>query len=338
MNVVVVIDAPYEALAPGRQRRIRSVVEHLEGLGCETTMVASGTKGSLAGRALSAMRLRPTLDAVRAAKPDAVVVAGFSAPHLVILAERLAKRFVTLLDVCDSWALQVDAREGMGFTPRMVPRAGVLLQRRCRRIAGYTYISARDARADLDAGLCSAETAILPQAIDAALAQLPPVTIPLRRLTVAADLVSFQNTDVWAHIESEAATMRALGLPPLEVYGKVPEDYTAPEGIVVRGWAPELSTVYEGDTGVVVTNVPGSGVPNKMIEALAAGRPVVASDELDYVPHGPQDRIYWWRPDTPISEPIRAMVAGEPVGTSSFAEAEWPVLSLEMLAQADMAR
>lgn len=94
-------------------------------------------------------------------------------------------------------------------------------------------------------------------------------------MVVVADLSSSHNSGGLQSLL--AAWERVYPLYPdlrLELFGVGLPEF-APPGAVVRGWAPSISDIYSGDTGVFVTNVLQSGVPNKLVEAIAAQRPVL---------------------------------------------------------------
>jgi hypothetical protein len=81
----------------------------------------------------------------------------------------------------------------------------------------------------------------------------------------------------------------------LELFGRGLPD-VAEAGTTVRGWAPSISDVYRGDTAVFVTNRLESGVPNKLVEAVAARRPVLIHSSLHTLVE-PHEWIVQWEDD-----------------------------------------
>jgi hypothetical protein len=66
----------------------------------------------------------------------------------------------------------------------------------------------------------------------------------------------------------------------LHVYGQNVDILGEVKGAVLHGFAPELASIYEGRTAILVPNELQSGVPNKVVEAVAAQRPIVGHESL----------------------------------------------------------
>ncbi|GAA4174984.1 hypothetical protein GCM10022287_19680 [Gryllotalpicola koreensis] len=194
----------------------------------------------------------------------------------------------------------------------MPSRAGLLLQRvAARKIRLITYISSRDAEADARL-VGPGQQRVLGIRADPALAGIQPMTGPVQRLVVPADLKSFHNsafTRAWLSVAAQAA--QKYTKRPLEIYGPNAGDMVLPSTARHMGWAPSLAHIYDGNTAVLITNVAGSGVPNKFVEAQAARRPIIAHESLDYVDRTGNSPVHWFADIDQLDEAVRAAVNGE---------------------------
>ncbi|WP_251423029.1 glycosyltransferase family 4 protein [Pseudarthrobacter sp. NCCP-2145] len=214
-----------------------------------------------------------------------VIVLGLGAVHMLALSTYL--RFSSLLkrtvvyDVCDSWVLQSKSRMSGSFglvTPALL---GVVMQATVGRLVLSSYISERDAKADRFISRGSGIFVIGPAApaeLHEAL-PLPVVVGPIQRLVVSADYEAFHNdrglgmlAEAWGifHAEHPGVQLHLYGK------GKPPEI----PGATSLGWAKEMKDVYAGNTLVFIPNVSGSGVPNKLVDALTANRPILVHSSI----------------------------------------------------------
>lgn len=239
-------------------------------------------------RALRALRFVPA--PLRA--PSATVVLGLGAPHMLLLAARLSRSAAVIFDACDSWLLQTRARWREGArVSALVPLAGTVVAAFAGRRLRATYISERDAH--VDARWLRSSVSIVPQVVDADVLALAvnEVRYPLDRVVAPADLRSFHNL---RGIEALARASEALSrdgkeIPcEIQVFSSTSGIDSAISGLRNMGHADALAAIYEGNTGVFIANAPGSGLPNKVLEAVSAKRPVLLTRELaDSLPRIP---------------------------------------------------
>lgn len=297
-SVVLISELPIEQLDAGKRLRAKSLAAHYSECGYKvlcrpmlTTRAASKVSRLAAGAHMRLME-----EELSKVGPEIIVFAGLGASHLLPLANHLAHRYVVSFDSCDSWVLQRAARQE-GHVSSVSSLAGVLLVKVMRSISEYTYISKRDQLADARLLPSAVASRVIQNAVEPSLSELPDVHYPLSRIVLPVDLSSFHNGQF---LESVAATVSSMVndrvIPEVEITGKLPPGTRLPGGFVDRGWIPELREIYSGDTLVLISNSKGSGVPNKLIEAISARRPVIIHSELGYLQEEIRDdaRVYWW--------------------------------------------
>ncbi len=206
---------------------------------------------------------------------------GLGEVHMLIIACVLAifGRRATY-DACDSWLLQQQARAAVPGARTFVPRAGAWLQGHSPHSLSISYISARDREADQTL-LDRRESLIVRPDLPPTLTTLPAVpTGRVRRIVVALDLQSFHNSQGFDELlRAWQATSHVYPDVLLDIYGRnLP--HIDDNNVRIRGWAESLADVYCGSTAVFVTNRLGSGVPNKLVEAIAARRPIILHRSL----------------------------------------------------------
>lgn len=279
--VVVVTEFPPEDLPTGVRRRYEHVMDHLASAEIPTDTAVLGLTSrratSVPARIRAARRSARTLAAFSSTAP--MVVIGLGTPTMLIAARTLARSGRPIVfDHCDSLLIQVRERLRSG-DPRLIAIILWLLALHLLtspRIA-LSYISPRDAAADRPVDL-GRRTATAPPTAPAALRALPPVRTPLQRVVVPIELASRHARQGWALL---LETLRDRATPiAIDLYGPTSPVSELPPGVRYRGFAPELSDLYRGDTAVLVTNIGGSGVPNKLVEAATAGRPLVLHPSL----------------------------------------------------------
>ncbi len=215
----------------------------------------------------------------RTRRGDTLYFLGLGEVHLLVAAAIAALFARTVIyDACDSWVLQLAAREEAGAPARaFMPRAGAALQRIAPRRMAVSYISARDADADRAAGISFRRAVqVIPPTLPQTLRNIPEVVRGrVNRIVAGVDLRSFHNLSGFEELREGWESVRAENPGVvLELFGLGLPDVEA-DGVIVRGWAPSLSELYVGNTAVFITNQGGSGVPNKLVEAVAARRPVI---------------------------------------------------------------
>jgi hypothetical protein len=145
-----------------------------------------------------------------------------------------------------------------------------------RRLA-LSYISERDISSDrwLNHGR---PIRLIPFAGPEVLSDLPPMGDVIDRIVLAGDLKSFHNrTGLTLLAEASRIAGRA---PRIELYGPDAPGFGSGDRIRYLGWAESVEEIYDGNTAIFVSNVAGSGVPNKLLEAMSAARPVIVHRSL----------------------------------------------------------
>ena len=306
-NAVLISERTAEESPPGHARRIESLTEHYEMAGYSVEVIAlQAGRGSKLQRAVRVVTARDVW--ARASSADLAVVSGLGAPHMMVIARRLARRVRVVFDCCGSWTLQARARAAEG-APRLPILAGALIMRLPSRIDSFSYIHERDVLADRH--LLRKSAHVVPQRRVAELAGLGQVEYPLARVVIPADFTSFHNRvraeDVLnrtARVASRNANVR------FEVYGRVPSDFTLPSRVEKMGWVADLTSLYSGSTGVIVTNHAGSGLPNKLLEAIQANRPVVLHESFRFLSKDLPAHAYFFRAPAELEVAIQAMIDG----------------------------
>lgn len=209
---------------------------------------------------------------------------------MLLMAMIVARWRRTSLDSCDSWLLQLQHRKAVGA--RTLPiRLGLMLMRLPNRLLENSYISRRDAQVDL---FGSVPAIVIPQSAPKILSSLPPMSGAPDRIVIAADFESFHNLEGARNVfaSMDIFTERHPKIR-VQLFGRIPAGFEIPSGIEVRGWVDDIADVYAGNTAVVITNRAGSGVPNKVVEAMAARRPMFIHSSLDYLElDGADARVY----------------------------------------------
>jgi glycosyltransferase involved in cell wall biosynthesis len=209
------------------------------------------------------------------------IIIGLGSPPMLILARRLVARApsVTVFDVCDSTILQLRAR-AKSLSPKLIAVGlwMLLLHLTAARRLALSYISERDIHRDRWLNR-RRSVRLIRFAEPEVLRTLPPVGAVIDRIVVAGDLNSFHNR---TGLSLLAEAIRTAGqVPPIELYGPEAPRFESDARIRYVGWAKSVEEIYAGNTAVFVSNVDGSGVPNKLLEAIAAARPVVVHRSLE---------------------------------------------------------
>ncbi len=267
--------------SPGIEARVRSLAAWVQASGVEASIVSIAPGASRRGRALSVLRPAARLAAgVPAA--DLVVLVGLNAPHMTLLALRLAGRRRVLLDVCDS-TLDTARIALRSRIPLQVLKSllQVVLVGAAALLRGVpvAYVAEKDR--DHDRRLLRHRPRVLvPQVVDDALAGLGDYVGPPERIVVAADYSAYHNREGMRLLVDAVADGSLQLEVPVELYGPQAPDLALPDGVVYRGFVPQKTDIYRGQTAVFVPNLAEAGQQNKLLEALRAGRPVLAGQAV----------------------------------------------------------
>lgn len=297
-------------LSSGVRRRADSVSHWMELDGAEVTWVSiwDGAKRSGAGgtsRIRAAWRYGTQREIL--AEYEDVVVIALGAAQMVLAALLIGRRKAVFLDACDSWALQFRYRAvGRKLSSVAALFGGMLQQLGSRYLRGVFYISERDLKADrrLVSGLTAV---VVPQSVSSSLQGLPPVE-RVDRIVVPGDFTSFHNYRYLADV-TEALARAKLRHPSLalEVSGVGSAEARIPPLFVRRGLVPDIADVYGGNTGVALVCGSGSGIPNRFLEAVATGRPVLLHTSLKYLAPVGGSGIYWFTGRGDVDEAVEQM-------------------------------
>lgn len=212
---------------------------------------------------------------------DQVFLLGLGEIHVQMLASFLSVfRREVVFDVCDSWLLQWRARRKLSGASSLLSLAGAVGLFLAPASMGLSYISTRDL--DSDRRLVRSRFAfVVPPVAPVSLRNLPNIqTGPISRLVVVADLRSFHNAIGFESLmKAWPEVIRVRPRARLHVFGLNLPSQRIP-GVVAKGWVANIDEIYCGNSAVFVTNVEGSGVPNKLVEAVVARRPLVIHESL----------------------------------------------------------
>lgn len=247
--------------------------------------------------------LSDRLAAVRRFRPpagsDRLVVLALGSPPMMRLARQLHGRGENVrVDLCDSTILQWRARRSAADAKLVAVGAWMFAEHLAGPTLPVSYITDRDATADQRLNRLR-DVRILGPKAPAALSELEPFRWPAERIVLYGDFGSFHNADGLAQLRL-AVEQVPDGLP-VQLFGPQAPPEKLPVGMEYRGWADSSAQVLSGDTVAFISNRAGSGIPNKLVEALAAGRPVIAHTDLKALGHALTNpgAIYWY--DDPVS-------------------------------------
>lgn len=260
----------------------------------------------------AATSLGQRLDGAARYRPPAVdgriVVVALGSPPMMRLARRLRRRGLDVrLDLCDSTVLQWRARRAAA-DPRLLAVGGwMFAEHAASPYLPVSYISERDAAADSwlnrlrDVRVVAARPPV-------ELAGLPAFRWPAERIVLCGDFASFHNARGLAVLC--AAVEQVPGGLPVHLFGPTAPEVSLPPGVDYRGWAAGATDLLAGDTIAFVSNRVGSGVPNKLLEAVASGRPVIAHTDLrSVVRELPQHHptIFWYDDLASLTDLLRTL-------------------------------
>lgn len=278
----VICEFDPDDLPTGVGRRFHQAIKAARELGIEPQVAIVNDRAragmSVPERARSALAFAADHTSRPAARTDLVI--GLGSPTMLLVARKLARigGSPVIFDTCDSTLLQLRARI-LSRRPGLVAvgLSMLLLQLTSSRRLQFSYISDRDARADRSFTRRRGIYVIDPST-DSKLAELAAFTFPLERFSVVAELNSFHNQPGFSML---VEAVRISGLTTaIDVYGPTAPSTDLPPPMIYRGWAKTLDEIYTGNTGVIATNIGGSGIPNKVLEANAARRPLVLHESV----------------------------------------------------------
>lgn len=225
-----------------------------------------------------------------------IIVLALGSPPMMHLARRLHRRgHHVRLDLSDSVLLQWRARRGAASAKLLVVGAWMIALHATSPLLPAAYISDRDRNADRVLNTVR-PVQVIPARAPAELTALSAFHWPAQRVVCSGDFTSFHNA---AGLDLLCAAVRrnSIGVP-VELFGPSAPAHELPEQVVYRGWAPTPDYLLAGNSVAFISNRGGSGVPNKLCEAIAAGRPVIVHEELRDVvrqlaPDGTAD-TFWY--------------------------------------------
>lgn len=239
-------------------------------------------------RALRSTRLAHWLDAQPPGRWDAIHLDGLPALHYLASAHRVAPRVV--FDLRDSWSMLYTRLIAGRLDPSRRLRRWCVsrLERRVIRGAGTVTVVSPVDRDHLLAryGHGAVDLHVVPNGVDAALMALPAFPA---RAQASAPLVVFTGAMHYPPNDEAARWFVREVLPALRsrrpglrfaIVGRGPGEAVralAGEGVEVTGEVESVADWLARADVVVAPLRTGAGIKNKVLEALAAGRPTVAS-------------------------------------------------------------
>lgn len=227
---------------------------------------------------------RESIRLVVARREIVVVVVGLLSPRLITFAGLLCRFGVDVtFDACDSWRLLESTTPANSPLSR-IARQGAEVQARTTSRLPISYISLRDANADSDLNARgNRRVEIVPPTAPSALRELPPLAggEVVQRFSFSGDPGSFhvkEGVDLlrvaWPQHHRRYPASR------LDVYGGRSHLLAAGEGSASHGFAVDIRDLYRGPTVVIIANRLSSGIPNKLVEAVTANRPIIIHASL----------------------------------------------------------
>lgn len=255
---------------------------------------ATGRLSRLASVGLGLLRIRR-----RVVKDDLVHVEGLSTPESLMVAAAFKWSGSNVkFDACDSWSLLGDMQ--LATKQRRIFHLTGTLQRVLLGRSTITYVSSRDSERDQASGY-ALNVEVIANRPNPVLENLPQFNTGTGERFAVSGLYSSPHlaSGLTAFATAWRGYVRGAseGLP-LDIYGTpraaVPN---LPKSRFI-GYSSSIEDLYAGRTIVIVLNSRGSGVPNKLLEAVSCQRPIVLHADLAEVLR-PHPMIFLWRdPET----------------------------------------
>lgn len=174
------------------------------------------------------------------------------------------------IDVCDTWGALSSAALTRGAVE-------LLMRRYVPAADGVLYISETDRSADLARYPTLPPSYVVSNGVAPELFRIPPPN-GSGPAVFAANFGYGPNIEgldwlvdkVWPNVMSDVE---------LVLFGPTPPRRQLPRGVRWEGFAPRLASVYETAAVVVAPIHRGAGIKNKVIEGVAAARPVVTTSQ-----------------------------------------------------------
>jgi len=281
-HVTFLTEYDCDAPATGGVLRLHGLEQAVSTLGWAVTTVRTSTASSrnLFMRHLhlrSAARLAGELPA----GTDVLHIDGLPLAHAAVGARQLG--VPCLLDVCDSWTMRIGGYHLLTLERWLAQFAvDILMARAATAASRLIYISERDLVADRLRFSRLPPGVVVPNGIDEGLFAIPlrdPDMHMSGPATIFADLAYQPNADGLAWFVRNVWPLIPPGTTSVDIYGPTAPRFQLPTGIRYRGFVEDKSVPLSFASMALNPASEGSGLKNKVLEALAAGLPVVTTSE-----------------------------------------------------------
>lgn len=281
MRVAYVAERPRQAGRTGGLVRREGLIRGLRAAGLdvvECLVDVPVTPGSLATRHLGLrdpQSLTAEFDDV-----DVWHVEGLPLAHVATAARR--QGVPAVIDLCDSWLRQrrasVVRTRGVGHWLAARLAAESVMRLVVPRASAITYISEVDRTFDLRRVRPIPAAEVVPNGVDEGLFDLP-VGRCAGEVIFIGDWEYPPNREALAWLMCRVLPVATLGDLRVHLYGPTPPSVILTSGVVYEGYAPDLAALYGRAKLVIAPVHSGAGVKNKVLEAIAAGLPVLTTRE-----------------------------------------------------------
>lgn len=301
-RIVLLTSRDQKQLPSGVSRRVDHLRDYYAKRGLMVVVVAIRPT-----RARNAIGHTLRLLSVTLRRGSIVHVAGFFQPNMVRLAGYLTRCGLdVVVDICDSWLLLAEVASEV--EQRRTIEDGVQHTRNLPRRVAVSYITQRDSKADFPIN-GTRRTLIVPPSAPAnlfALAALSPGMA--QRLTVSGDFASTHLREgIRCLRECWPDVRRAKSDASIDVYGPNARLLADISGSRVHGFVDDIGDLYRGNTVVLVLNRATSGVPNKIVEAVAAQRPMIVHESFR-TSLSVHPLVHWYHDARSLKEAILALL------------------------------
>lgn len=207
-------------------------------------------------------------------------IEGLPLAHVATAARRLGVPAV--IDLCDSWLRQrrPSTLRTRGLSHWLAARlaAESVMRLVVPQASAITYISEVDRSFDRRRVRPIPAAEVVPNGVDERLFDLP-VGRCAGEVIFIGDWQYPPNREALAWLMRRVLPLAILGDAKVHLYGPTPPSDELTSGVVYEGYAPDLAALY-GQAKLVIAPVHnGAGVKNKVLEAIAAGLPVLTTRE-----------------------------------------------------------